>query len=48
MDESKMQVLREAFRLFDLDGGGSIEAAELGALLRALGMSVTEESVAYA
>ena len=42
-DKQRMKMLREAFELFDLDGGGSIEANELHCLLEGLGIKVTEQ-----
>ena len=37
--------LREAFTLFDKDGGGSISSSELGAVIRSLGQNPTEEEL---
>jgi Ca2+-binding EF-hand superfamily protein len=42
-DKPKMRMLRRAFDLFDLDGGGSIEGDELCTLLKGLGIQATEE-----
>lgn len=42
-DEKNLTMLREAFELFDLDGGGSIEAPELHTLLDGLGIKVTQQ-----
>ena len=40
-----MLELREAFTLFDKDGGGSISSSELGAVIRSLGQNPTEEEL---
>jgi len=37
--------LREAFTLFDKDGGGSISSSELGAVIRSLGQNPTEDEL---
>lgn len=36
---------RDAFKLFDSDGGGSIDAEELGACLRSLGKNLSEAEI---
>lgn len=36
---------RDAFKLFDTDGGGSIDAEELGACLRSLGKNLSESEI---
>jgi len=36
---------REAFEMFDLDGGGSIDAVELTVLIKALEMNASESEV---
>jgi Ca2+-binding EF-hand superfamily protein len=41
-DEDKMGMLRKAFGLFDLSGGGTIEVNDLCALLRGMGVPVTD------
>ena len=43
-DPAKLQMLKSAFELFDLDGGGSIEASELHVLLEGLGINISEEA----
>ena len=43
-DPEKLQMLKSAFELFDLDGGGSIEASELHVLLEGLGINISEEA----
>ena len=40
----KLQMLKSAFELFDLDGGGSIEASELHVLLEGLGINISQEA----
>ena len=42
-DPHKLQRLRSAFAMFDLDGGGSIEASELHVLLEGLGIKMSRE-----
>jgi Ca2+-binding EF-hand superfamily protein len=42
-DPHKLQLLRSAFAMFDLDGGGSIEASELYVLLEGLGIKMSQE-----
>ena len=37
--------LKEAFLLFDKDGGGSISGSELGAVMRSLGQNPSEEEL---
>ena len=37
--------LREAFSLFDKDGGGSISSSELAAVMRSLGQNPTEDEL---
>ena len=37
--------LREAFTLFDKDGGGSISSSELAAVMRSLGQNPTEDEL---
>ena len=37
---------REAFNLFDTDGGGSIDIEELGSCLRSLGQNLSEKELA--
>ena len=44
-DKEWMKTLRRAFDLFDLDGGGSIEADELHTMLKGLGITATPEEV---
>lgn len=46
--EGRRQVLREAlttFMTFDVDGGGTIDITEIGAVMRAMGRRVTEEEL---
>ena len=42
MSEVQLDEFRDAFNAFDLDGGGSIDKVELGALFRSLGKSVSD------
>lgn len=42
---TKIQELREIFQLVDLDGGGTIAAAEMGKLLELMGMSKDEDEI---
>lgn len=44
LDAEQLEELREAFNLFDTDGGGSIDAKELKAAMRALGFSVSHSA----
>merc|ERR1712070_501726 len=44
-EEEKIARFKEAFSLFDEDGGGSISADELGAVVRSLGQDPTEEEL---
>ena len=37
--------LEGAFNLFDLDGGGDIDAKELGTVMRSLGQNPTDEEI---
>lgn len=41
----QMAEFREAFDLFDLDGGGTISAGELATVLNALGQSPTQQEI---
>ncbi|XP_073134384.1 uncharacterized protein [Henckelia pumila] len=43
--ESKMNVLRQAFGLFDINGDGSITIEELGSVLRSLYPNLTEDEL---
>ena len=42
-DPEKLDMLKSAFELFDLDGGGSIEVNELHVLLEGLGIKLSRE-----
>ena len=42
-DKQRSRTLRQAFELFDLDGGGSIESGELHTLLKGLGIQTTQQ-----
>merc|ERR1711871_944115 len=44
-EEEKIARYKEAFSLFDEDGGGSISADELGEVMRSLGQDPTEEEL---
>lgn len=37
--------LREAFKLFDLDGNGTISCGELGTVMRSLGQNPTDQEI---
>jgi len=43
--EEQIAEFKEAFSLFDKDGDGTIDAQELGTVLRSLGNQPTEEEV---
>lgn len=43
--DAQMAEFREAFDLFDVDGGGTISAAELATVLNALGQSPNEQEI---
>ena len=43
--ESQEEELREAFKVFDQDGNGSISAAELKNVMRQLGEKLTNEQI---
>mmetsp|Transcript_22970 Transcript_22970/g.58603 ORF Transcript_22970/g.58603 Transcript_22970/m.58603 type:complete len:208 (-) Transcript_22970:83-706(-) len=45
LDEEQIEELREAFHLFDTEHSGTIDARELKAALRALGLEVKKEDV---
>mmetsp|Transcript_89210 Transcript_89210/g.186438 ORF Transcript_89210/g.186438 Transcript_89210/m.186438 type:complete len:218 (+) Transcript_89210:221-874(+) len=45
LDEEQVEELREAFKLFDTENAGTIDARELKAALRALGFEVKKEDV---
>mmetsp|Transcript_104212 Transcript_104212/g.264620 ORF Transcript_104212/g.264620 Transcript_104212/m.264620 type:complete len:224 (-) Transcript_104212:16-687(-) len=45
LDEEQIEELREAFKLFDTENAGTIDARELKAALRALGFEVKKEDV---
>ena len=42
LSEDQINEYREAFALFDKDGGGSIDADELGGVMRSLGQNPSE------
>ena len=42
LTEEQIAEFKEAFSLFDKDGGGSIDAKELGTVMRSLGQNPTE------
>ena len=46
LGEAELKEMREIFAMFDEDGSGSIDAAELGGVLDALGVSVSKEKLA--
>ena len=37
--------LKQAFNLFDVDGGGTVNSRELGTAMRSLGMNPTETEI---
>ena len=41
----QVEHFRDAFKLFDSDGGGTIDAEELGACLRSLGKNLSEDEI---
>ncbi|XP_003379465.1 calmodulin [Trichinella spiralis] len=43
--EDELQEFREAFRLFDKDGNGTITTKELGIAMRSLGQNPTEQEL---
>ena len=43
--EAELAELQEAFNLFDLDGGGDIDAKELGTVMRSLGYNPTQGQI---
>eukprot|EP00945_MAST-04E_sp_MAST-4E-sp1_P002460 g2460.t1 len=45
LDEEQILEFKEAFKLFDKDGGGSIDAEELGDAMRALGQDPDPEEL---
>jgi Ca2+-binding EF-hand superfamily protein len=45
LTEDQVEHFRDAFKLFDTDGGGSIDAEELGACLRSLGRNLSEAEI---
>ena len=46
LSQEQVAEFQEAFSLFDLDGGGDIDAKELGTVMRSLGANPTEAEVA--
>ncbi|XP_002733157.1 calmodulin-like isoform X2 [Saccoglossus kowalevskii] len=45
LTEEQLSELKEAFSLFDIDGDGTINAKELGTVLRSLGQNPTDKEV---
>mmetsp|Transcript_47763 Transcript_47763/g.95612 ORF Transcript_47763/g.95612 Transcript_47763/m.95612 type:complete len:157 (+) Transcript_47763:2-472(+) len=45
LTEDQVEHFKEAFQLFDVDGGGSIDVDELGALMRFLGHNLSEKEL---
>ena len=45
LTDQQVEHFRDAFNLFDTDGGGSIDAEELGACLRSLGRNLSEQEI---
>ena len=45
LSEEQTEEFREAFGLFDLDGGGDIDASELGTVMRSLGANPSDEEI---
>ena len=45
LTEDQVEHFRDAFKLFDTDGGGSIDAEELGACHLSLGRNLSEAEI---
>ena len=45
LNQKRIREIREAFSIFDKDGDGTISAAELGAVMKSLGMEPTERDL---
>ena len=45
LTEEQIEEFREAFNLFDLDGGGDIDSKELGTVMRSLGQNPSDEEL---
>ena len=45
IDEEEMDELREAFKLFDQDGDGTMNKEELGTVMRSLGQDVNDKNL---
>lgn len=45
LDEEDLEEIKEAFRLFDSDGSGTIDVRELKAAMRALGFQVKKAEI---
>ncbi len=46
LSQAKVDEFKEAFKLFDKDGDGTIDTKELGPLLRSLGQNPAEDEIA--
>jgi len=45
LSEEQIAQFKEAFSLFDKEGGNTIETSELGTVLRALGLNLSQAEV---
>ena len=47
LSREQIEQFKEAFRLFDKDGSGSIDMEELGVVMKSLGQDLSEEEVVH-
>lgn len=45
LTDEQIDEFRDAFNLFDLDGGGDIDSKELGTVMRSLGQNPSDEEL---